>query len=198
MAERFPDVLRRFRRGPQIIMLKDAALISAFAGISSGDVVVDAGAGSGFLAAYLGNLVKPDGRVISYERRVEFANLAERNIHTAGLSDVVTIKRKDVFEGIDERNVDAITLDLADAEKAVAHAREALREGGVLVSYLPNVEQVKRFVEACGQNGFVRIETYECMLREMLVRDVGTRPQTKGIMHTGYVTFARKPEGKRA
>ena len=59
--DRLPDVLRKLTRGPQIITLKDAGIISAYTGISSGDLVVDAGSGSGFLAIYLGNLVKPDG-----------------------------------------------------------------------------------------------------------------------------------------
>ena len=78
-----PDLMKKLARGPQIITLKDAAVISAFTGVSPGDLVVDAGAGSGFLAIYLGNLVKPKGKVISYERRPDFARLAARNVKKA-------------------------------------------------------------------------------------------------------------------
>ncbi len=43
------------------MLLKDCALISAFTGLQSGDFVVDAGTGSGWLAIYLGSIVAPDG-----------------------------------------------------------------------------------------------------------------------------------------
>jgi len=189
---RLPDILPKLTRGPQIITLKDAALISAFTGISSGDLVVDAGSGSGFLAIYMGNLVKPDGRVISYERRADFASLAERNVKKAGLEKYVEIKNKDIFNGIDEKNVDVITLDLPEPWSAVKHSKLALEKGGFLVSYVPTIEQVRHFVLECGKNGLEHEKTVECMIREMVLHERGTRPQIKGIMHTGYITFVRK------
>jgi tRNA (adenine57-N1/adenine58-N1)-methyltransferase len=189
---RLPDLMKKLSRGPQIITLKDAAIISAFTGISPGDVVVDAGAGSGFLAVYLGNLVRPNGKVISYERRRGFAKLAERNVKKARLSRIVKIKSKDIFEGIDEKGVDVVTLDLPEPWLAVAHAKKALRKGGFLVSYVPSVEQFRRFVRVCEDSGLRHERTVECSVREMVLKEKGTRPQIKGLMHTGYITFVRK------
>jgi tRNA (adenine57-N1/adenine58-N1)-methyltransferase len=192
MKTRLPDMLKRLRRGPQIITLKDSAIISAFTGISSGDLVVDAGAGSGFLAIHMGNLVRPDGKVVSYERRADFAGLAKSNVKKAELEKYVEIKNKDIFEGIDEKDVDVITLDMPEPWNAIAHSKQALKEGGFLVSYVPTVEQFRNFVNECEKKGLRHVKTVECTVREMVLRERGTRPQIKGIMHTGYITFVRK------
>ena len=191
-GNRLPDVLKKLVRGPQIITLKDAALISAFTGISPGDTVVDAGAGSGFLAIYMGNLVRPSGVVISYERRPDFAGLAKRNVRKAGFEEFVQIKEKDIYEGIEEKDVDVITLDLPEPWNAAEHAAKALKDGGFLVSYVPTVEQFRRFYSECEKHGLSHMRTIECSVREMVLKERGTRPQIKGIMHTGYITFERK------
>ena len=189
---RLPDMMKRLSRGPQIITLKDAAIISAFTGISSGDLVVDAGTGSGFLAIYMGNLVRPNGKVVSYERREDFAGLAVRNVKKAGLEEYVQVKQKDIFEGIDEKEVDVVTLDMPEPWHAIPHVKKALKEGGYTVSYVPSVEQFRTFVVECEKAGLRHEQTVECSIREMLVKERGTRPQTKGLTHTGYLTFVRK------
>lgn len=191
-GKRLPDILKKLARGPQIITLKDSAMISAFTGMSPGDIIVDAGSGSGFLAIYMGNLVRPNGHVISYERRADFAGLAKRNVKKAGFDKYVKIKEKDIYEGIDEKGVDVITLDLPEPWNAVAHSKRALKEGGFLVSYVPTVEQVRHFVLQCDKLGLKHVKTVECTVREMVLKERGTRPQIKGIMHTGYITFVRK------
>jgi len=189
--ERFPDVLVKFKRGPQIVTLKDCALISAYAGIGGGDIVIEAGTGSGFLASYLANIVKPTGRIISYEKRKEFAEIAKKNIEIAGLDDIVKIKLKDIYKGIDEKNVDAVVLDLAEPWKAAKHAKKALKNGCYLIAYLPTIEQVKKLAETCEKIG-MKTKTVESINREILIRRKATRPETKGLLHTGYIVIAKK------
>ncbi len=184
----FPEILRKMRRGPQVVLPKDIGMILAFTGVGKESAVVDAGAGSAFLAVSLGNVAK---KVTSYEWREDFARLAKDNVARAGLSNV-EIKEKDVFKGIEEKEVDLVTLDLADSHKVVRHAKKALKKGGYVVGYLPHVEQVKKFVSACEKNKFEFIFTLECIAREILVRKEGMRPETKGLLHTGYLVFARK------
>ena len=184
---------RKLKRGPQVVTLKDAAVISAFTGLQSGDFVVDAGTGSGWLAVYLGSIVAPSGKVVSYEAREEFACIAEKNIARVGLEKVVEVKRADVFQGIEEKDVDLITLDLADSEKALAHAFNALRQGGHCVGYLPCFEQVKKFVLEAKNAGFEHVRSIEVGVREILVRECGCRPATKGLTHTAFLSFLRKP-----
>ncbi|HJW28372.1 MAG TPA: hypothetical protein VJ508_03880, partial [Saprospiraceae bacterium] len=46
--------------------------------------------------------------------------------------------------------------------------------------------------EALRENGFVFIETIECLMRTMQVERGKTRPNTMMTGHTGYITHARK------
>ena len=186
---RFPDILRRLKRGPQVMLPKDIGLILAFTGVGRKSLAVDAGAGSGWLAVSLGNVCK---KVVSYERRDDFAQMAEDNVKRAGLERYVKIKRKDIFEGIEEKELDLVTLDMADSDKVLAHAYGALKVGGMAVGYLPHAEQVQRFVKAAREAGFKEDFTLECMIREMLVREAGFRPDTTGLWHTAYLVFAKK------
>ena len=187
-------IWRKLRRGPQIITLKDAGLISAFTGLQSGDSVVDAGAGSGFLAIYLASIVAPAGKVSTYERNEVFAGIAKKNTDAAGLAGVVKLKEKDVFLGIDEKEVDLITLDLAEPERLLAPAKEALKMHGFLVAYLPHTEQVKALVLAAEKEKFMHVRTIESSVREWLIREYGCRPGNTGIVFTGFLVFLQKVE----
>lgn len=166
---------------------KDIGLIISFTGVGKKSKVVDAGAGSGFLAIMLGNISKS---VVSYEWREDFASLAEENVKRAGLKNV-TIKRKNIFDGIEEKDIDLVTLDMANSDAVVPHAKNALKQGGYVVGYLPHMEQAKNFVIACEKEGLESITTVECIVREFLVRAEGMRPQTTGLLHTGYLVFAQ-------
>jgi len=185
----FPEILKKCKRGPQVILPKDIGVILAYSGVGKNSVVVDAGAGSGWLAISLANIAK---KVTSYEWRPEFADMAEKNAKRAGVSETLEIKRKSVFEGIDEREVDLVTLDLAESDKVVPHAQIALRAGGMIFGYLPHVEQARRFFEACEASGFVDIHMTECIMRDYLVRAAGVRPENTGLTHTAYLVFATK------
>ncbi|MFA6489896.1 MAG: methyltransferase domain-containing protein [Candidatus Micrarchaeia archaeon] len=185
----FPEILRKCKRGPQVVLPKDIGVILSHSGVGKNSVVVDAGAGSGWLAISLANVAK---KVTSYELREEFAELAEKNAKRAGVSDSLEIKRKSVLEGIDEKEVDLVTLDLADSDKAVAHAYAALRKGGMVFGYVPHVEQAKRFFEACTAAGFADVQMVEAINRSYLVREAGVRPENTGLTHTAYLVFATK------
>ncbi len=185
---------RKLKRGPQVILPKDAGLIAAFTGVGSGDRCVDIGAGSGWLAVFLGNIVGKDGKVYSYEAREDFADLAERNAKKAGLDAIVEVIRKDASQGITQTEVDLVTLDCADSDKLLPQAFGALRKGGVCVGYLPHVEQVKQFVftAQAPEVGFAVERVIEGIVRDWLVRDRGCRPENTGLTHTGFLVFLRK------
>lgn len=185
----FPRPLSLLKRGPQVILPKDIGMILAFSGVGKNSFVVDAGSGSGWLAVSLANIAK---KVISYEWKEEFLELAKKNALRAGVADTLEIKNKNVLEGIDETDVDLITLDLADSDKAVPHAHKALKAGGMVFGYLPHVEQARKFFEACEASGFADIQMMECIVRNYLVREAGVRPQNTGLTHTAYLVFAVK------
>jgi len=185
------DILeKKIKRLPQIIMPKDIALIISYTGIEPGSLVVDAGTGSGFLAMFLANYIKP-GKVVTYENNKRFIKITKNNIRISGLSKFIRLKQKDILKGIDEKNVDLITLDMKNAEKVINHAWKSLKTGGYLVVYSPHVEQVISVWKEIKKKGFSYIKTVENIVREWQVEKI-TRPKTIGLMHTGFLTFARK------
>ncbi|MCD6446062.1 tRNA (adenine-N1)-methyltransferase [Candidatus Bathyarchaeota archaeon] len=186
------DFIIKALRKTQIMYPKDIALTIIFSGIGPGSLVVEAGTGTGALTMALAHFVKPNGHVYSYEVRAEFLEVAKKNLKRSGLLDFVKLKNKDVTEGIDEQNVDAVILDLATPWLVVPHAYKALKPSGNLVSFSPTIDQVLKTTEVLKENNFVDVKTFECLLREMRVERGKTRPQTLMTGHTGYITCARK------
>ena len=186
------DHIFKMQRKTQITYPKDIALILMFGDAGPGSKVVEAGTGTGALTSALAYHIRPTGHVYSYEVRQEFVDLALKNLKRVGVSDYVTVKNKDITEGIDEIEVDAVILDLATPWLVIPHAYTSLKGGGVLVSFSPTIDQVVKTVEALKENGFVATETVECLMRGMQIERGKTRPQTLMTAHTGYITSARK------
>ena len=74
------DFVLSMPRGAAVVYPKDAAQIVAMGDVFPGARVVEAGAGSGALTCSLLRAVGDGGRVVSYERRPEFAAVARRNV----------------------------------------------------------------------------------------------------------------------
>ncbi|MEM1543760.1 MAG: tRNA (adenine-N1)-methyltransferase [Candidatus Bathyarchaeia archaeon] len=186
------DYVYKSARGTQIIYPKDMALIILFGNIGPGSRVVEAGTGVGALTTALASYVRPTGRVYSYEVRGEFLEIARKNLERAGVLDYVELKNKDITQGIDEVNVDAVVLDMATPWLVVPHAYRALRGSGSFISFSPTIDQVVRTVEDLRANNFADIETIECLIRRIRAERGKTRPETLMTGHTGYMVFARK------
>lgn len=186
------DYMMKSGRNTQIVYPKDAALIVMFSGIGPGSRVFESGTGTGALTTALAHYVGPTGKVYTYELRPEFQKNAAKNIQRAKLQNNVEMKSGDVTMGIEERDLDAVILDLAVPWLVIPHAYKALKPSGILVSFSPTIDQVVRTTEALRENGFVFIETIECLMRTMQVERGKTRPNTMMTGHTGYITHARK------
>ena len=189
------DVLGRLQRGPQIITPKDMAAILSCTGAGPGDRVVDAGTGSGFLAIFLANYVRP-GKVVTYENDRRFVELARKNIKKSGLEEFIKLKSRDVTRGVAERNVDLVTLDMKNSHKVVKLAYNALKLGGWIAVYSPTAESLRAAAREIRKSGFCEIKTVESIAREWQTERT-TRPKTMGLMHTGFLTFARKPKPEK-
>lgn len=187
------DYVLHMTRKTQIIYPEDAGLIVIYSGIGPGSIVIEAGCGSGALTSILGNFVKPSGHVYSYDIREKSLKRAKKNIIKANLQDVITIQYGDILEDIYEyRDIDAIILDIATPWKAVEKVKRYLKLSGILVSFSPTIEQVKKTTFALRNNDFVEINTYELLKRRIQVKENATRPEVRMIGHTGYLTFGRK------
>lgn len=185
----FADIYRKIKRGAQIIPLKDIGLIIAETGIGKESTIVDAGAGSGALSCFLAHLAK---EVITYEIREDFMEIVKGNISFLGL-DNITIKHKSIYEGIDEKDVDVVTLDVPEPWNAIDSVADALKPGGFLVAYCPTIPQTADFVNAIhGNSKFTHIKTVEIIEREWEVAGRKVRPKSTSIGHSGILSFCRK------
>ena len=174
---------------PQIVTPKDASLILGYTGVSPYSHIVDAGSGSGFLCIFLAYYCNK-GKVVTYEKRHDFAEVARNNVKSSGLKNI-WIKEKDILEGIEEKNVDLITLDMKNAEEVVKNAFQVLKPDGWLVVYSPYIEQVIDVRNEIENFSFTEKKTVENIVREWRVGR-HTLPEVSGVMHTGWLTLARK------
>jgi len=188
---RGPDLFHHLERTGAPMMPRDIGLVIGHTGIGSGDRVLDAGTGTGVLAASLG---RAGATVRTYEQDPEFADTARENMRLAGVGDTVEVRTGDVTEELDELSgFDVLTLDTEDAPDVVAHTPNLLVRGGFVAVYSPFVEATRETVERAREVGLEEIRTLETIQREMDFDDRGSRPSTAGVGHTGYLTFARLP-----
>ena len=191
---RGPDLFNHLERTGAPMMPRDVGLVMGHTGISGGDRVLDAGTGTGILAAYLG---RAGANVTTYEVDPDFADVARANMETAGVADRVDVRAGDLTEALDDLTegepFDALTLDTGDAPEVVERAADLLVSGGYLAVYSPFVEGTREAALAAREAGFEGVETLETIQREMDFSDRGSRPSTAGVGHTGYLVFGRAP-----
>ncbi|WP_280538040.1 50S ribosomal protein L11 methyltransferase, partial [Halopenitus sp. POP-27] len=90
---RLPDLFDHLDRTGAPMMPRDVGLIMGHVGVAAGDRVLDAGTGTGILAAALG---RTGARVRTYERDPEFADVARENMRIAGVTDQVDVRTGDL------------------------------------------------------------------------------------------------------
>ncbi len=185
------DILVETRRNTQIMYPKDIGFILVAMDIGPGKHILEAGTGSGSFTTALAYAVGQQGRVTTYESRQEFQNLAQKNLDRLGLADRVDFKLRDIVEGFDEKNVDAVFLDLPNPQDYLLQAKEALKPGGHLGCILPTTNQVSTLLVALRRSNFAFIEVCEVLVRYYKPIADRLRPADRMIAHTGYLVFAR-------
>lgn len=186
------DLTAGLERKAQIVLPKDSSRILFECDVRAGARVVEAGIGSAALTTALAWAVAPTGRVHTYEVREDFAEWGRKNLERAGLLDHVDITVGDVTQGVKERDVDAVILDMPNPWDAVPVAKEALRGDGHFCAYSPLVSQVEQTHRALQTHGFHDIRTLEIIERTWTVQERGSRPDHAMLGHTAWLTFARK------
>jgi len=188
----FSDYVLEMPRGAQVIYPKDLGPILMLGDVYPGARILESGVGSGALTMALLRAIGPEGQVTGYEIRDDFADRAQRNVEGFLGPDVpLRVEVRDIYEGIDEEDVDRVILDLPEPWQVVKHAESALRPGGILVAYLPTIGQVMRLREELDGSAFGMEQTLEVLHRTWHVEGQSVRPDHRMVAHTGFLTSAR-------
>jgi tRNA (adenine57-N1/adenine58-N1)-methyltransferase len=190
----YAQLIPQLPRRAQPIYPKDVGLILTWGDIAAGMHVVEIGIGAGALTLGLLRAVGPTGRVTSYELREDFVEDARRNVERHhGPAPGWTVHVGDATAGLFERDVDRVTVDLAEPWGMLDAIALALRPGGVLTCFVPTILQVKSLVDALDAHAsFGMVTTLESLLRHWEVKGRSIRPAHRMVAHTGLLVFARR------
>jgi len=194
-----PDYVLSMPRGAQVVYPKDAGQIVQMADVFPGAHVVEAGVGSGALSMSLLRAVGDTGRVSSYERREDFAAIAQKNVErffgsphpawrvTVGdLAEALPVSTAD-------RDVDRVVLDMLAPWDVLDAVSGALVPGGLVCCYVATTTQLSRTVEALRDHGtFTEPQSWESMVRGWHVEGLAVRPEHRMIGHTGFLCTSRR------
>ncbi len=197
------DYIYKLRRQTQIIYPKDLGAMVFYGDLQAGDTVLESGIGSGALSLALLRAVGEKGKVISVEKREEFARISIENIAKffgrRPLNHEIVIA--DIQDFCLRAEVDRIFLDLPEPWHAIGSVSKMLKRGGLLVSLSPNTGQCQLTFKELKAQGFANINTFELMKRDWMIDERRARPADRMIAHTGFIMTAKKvatPTGKPA
>ena len=189
------DYVLSMPRGAQVVYPKDSGQIVQMADIFPGAHVVEAGVGSGALSMSLLRAVGDSGRLSSYERRAEFAEIAQKNVerYFGGPHPAWTVTVGDLAEALDETDVDRVVLDMLAPWEVLDAVSRALRPGGLVCAYVATTTQLSATVEALRAHGtFTEPQSWESMVRGWHVEGLAVRPEHRMIGHTGFLLTSRR------
>jgi tRNA (adenine57-N1/adenine58-N1)-methyltransferase catalytic subunit len=186
------DLIMTVQRGGTIMYPKDIGYTLVKLGIGPDIRVIEAGTGSGALTSALAHYVRPGGRVYSYEAREDMQTRARKNLERVALSEWVDFKIRDISEGFDEIEVDALFLDVREPEDYMSQVWAALKFGGAFGALVPTTNQVSAALAGMKSMGFADLEVVEIIIRLYKTVPARLRPEDRLTPHTGYLLFGRK------
>jgi tRNA (adenine57-N1/adenine58-N1)-methyltransferase len=186
------DELMNLKRVSQIIYPKELGLILLKLDVRCGSRIIEAGTGSGALTMALANGVMPHGHVYSYEVRGDMIRAAQRNLTQVGLLDYVSFAERDIADGFEQTEVDALFLDVREPWLYLPQVCQALSDGGFFGALVPTTNQVAALLYELERYPFFDPEVLEVLLREYKAVPARLRPNDVMVGHTGYLVFARK------
>lgn len=189
------DYVLTMPRGATIVYPKDAAMIIGVADIYPGAKVLEAGVGSGALTISLLRAVGTSGKVLSVERRQDFADNARSNVDTyfEGSPDNWSLIVGDLQDQNFESEFDRVVLDMLAPWECVDNAARSLRPGGVFLAYVATTTQLSATAEALKEDGrFTEPESSETLVRGWHHEGLAVRPQQRMIGHTGFLIHSRR------
>ena len=193
------DFVLSMPRGAAVIYPKDSGRIAMLTGLRPGWSVLEAGAGSGALTCTLLQTVGAQGRVVSCERRPDFADTARANVTrwfgeepeawTLHVGDLADRPWDPALSGA----FDAVVLDMLDPWEHIDTVAAALRPGGVLVVYVATTTQLSRIAEDLRSHGlWTEPRAEESLVRTWHLEGLAVRPDHRMVGHTGFLLTTRR------
>jgi tRNA (adenine57-N1/adenine58-N1)-methyltransferase len=193
------DFVLSMPRGAAIVYPKDAASIVTMGDIFPGAKVVEAGVGSGALSMYLLRAIGSDGHLTSFERREEFAEIAQANVSTHfGMRpsnwDVrIGSLEVELANHVEPGSIDRVVLDMLAPWECIEQVSTALAPGGVLICYVATVTQLSRAAEDIrSSEQYAEPEAFESLVRGWHLQGLAVRPEHRMGGHTGFLLTARR------
>lgn len=185
------DFVLEMPRGAQVIYPKDLGPICMLADIGPGVRALESGVGSGALSM---TMLRYGAEIVGYELREDFLNRARTNVRSFLGEEALSryeLHLRDCYDGIDERDVDRVVLDLPEPWQVVPHAVHALRPGGILIAYTPSITQAAQTREVMANKAWSGTRTLEVLHRGWHIEGQAVRPDHRMVAHTGFLTVGR-------
>lgn len=191
------ETVMNMPRAAQVIYPKDLGLMLHYGDAAPGQRVIEVGCGHGALTMALLRVLGPEGRLTSFDLRLDHLNRTRKNIARFLGPDALEgwePRKADIAaEGCGLTGQDRAFVDVPEPWELLPALAEALRPGGVLVAYVPTVPQLAHVVEDLGANrDFSLAVGFETLQRFWHVRPPSVRPAHFMKAHTGFVITARR------
>ena len=202
LPPRLPELVQGMKRRAQTIGSKDAGVLIARLGIGSGDVVLEAGLGSGGQSMHLARVLGSSGHLITVEPREEHSDVGLENLMTLSKAIDAFPQHSHVHGRIEScveeiqsisEQVDAILLDLPEHPVAIRSVAPLLTIGGRLSCYCPVSSQLEQAWVACEEVGLEVEWAGEVIEREWgKASKGGVRPVNGPFGHTAFLLIAQR------
>lgn len=145
------------------------------------------------------NVPGSSARLLSFERRADFAEIAQRNVRTwlGGDHPGWDLRVGDLVDSLtastDPAELDRVVLDMLAPWECVPAVAERLVPGGVLLCYVATTTQLGRVMDTIrAHQGFTEPSGTETIVRNWHAEGLAIRPAHGSTSHTGFLVTARR------
>ncbi len=185
------DIIKMVQKRTQTVNFKDIGKIISIMGVRSDSNVLEIGIGSGHMTISILYHLE-NGKLTSYDISEENIKYVKEIVDMLGFSKHWIPKLRDIKNGVEEKELDSIFIDIPEPWISIDSLYESLKVGGILVSYIPNLTQVKEMKSKMENQGFSDINIVELIERKWTIGELEMRPEFTGLLHTSFIVYGRR------